>query len=760
LRIDRAGSLAIGPAGDAMRLARPRAYQVVDGRRVTVASRYVLAGRGLVRFALGRHDPARALVIDPVLVYSTYLGGSANEFGRAIAVDGAGNAYVAGDTASSDFPATPGSFQGTNAGGVLDAFVAKLNPSGNALMYATYLGGGGTDNAKGIAADAAGNAYVTGGTGSADFPTTVGAFQTSAANEGFNAFVTKLNASGSALLYSTYLGGASGQSDARAIALDSAGSAYVTGQTTGSGFPTTAGAFQMTYAGSLGDAFVTKLNPTGTALGYSSYLGGSTGGTSGQDAGNGIGVDSGGNAYVGGWTEATDFPTTPGAFQTAKAGGFDAFLTKLNPAGTALAYSTYLGGAADDLTGGGGANERGNPLAIDGTGNVFVTGRTESTNFPTANPIQPANAAATDPNDVFVTKLNSSGNGLVYSTYLGGGDSDMGIGIALDGEGAAYVTGRTSSVTPTGFPTADPLQGANAGGIDAFVTKLNPAGSALSYSTYLGGSDGDYGQGIAVDGQGDAYVIGVTNSPAQGTVPFPTVGPIQSSNAGGLDAFVAKLSVPRPAGAAPSRPPAPAPDVPAPPPACLSIPNVVRDQKLDVPGGRVILVTRQVDDPAAPLRVSVRSTGTARIRSASFTVNRHRVRRGTVPVALLRLGERVQRNQVTARVTLAGGRTVSLTQYMIIIKCSPPAPVCTRQPDGMSLRCTAATSLGGRRAQVTASRTASEVATGSATVRNGRYSVTLRSRVPLSPGLYFYKHVVTTQIRTHRVFSIRRIQVS
>ncbi|MDX6672282.1 MAG: hypothetical protein QOI91_2645, partial [Solirubrobacteraceae bacterium] len=550
----------------------------------------------------------------------------------------------------------------------------------------------------------------------------------------------------------------------RAIALDSTGHAYLTGLTNSSTFPTTVGAFQTTSAAAPnnGDAFVAKFDPTAAgaaSLVYATYLGGSTGGTEGQDAGQGIGVDSGGNAYVGGWTEATDFPTTPGAFQTAKAGGFDAFLTKLNPAGTALAYSTYLGGAADDLTGGGGANERGNPLAIDGTGNVFVTGRTESTNFPTANPIQPANAAATDPNDVFVTKLNSSGNGLVYSTYLGGGDSDMGIGIALDGEGAAYVTGRTSSVTPTGFPTADPLQGANAGGIDAFVTKLNPAGSALSYSTYLGGSDSDYGQGIAVDGQGDAYVIGVTNSPAQGTVPFPTVGPIQSSNAGGTDAFVAKLHVPVPPAAPP--PPPPPPDVSVvPPPACLSIPNVVRDQKLDVPGGRVILVTRQVDDPAAPLRVSVRSTGTARIRSASFTVNRHRVRRGTVPVALLRLGERVQRNQVTARVTLAGGRTVSLTQYMIIIKCSPPAPVCTRLPDGMSLRCTAATSLGGRRAQVTASRTATEVATGSATVRNGRYTVTLRSRVPLSPGLYFYKHVVTTQIRTHRVFSIRRIQVS
>ncbi|MDX6672495.1 MAG: hypothetical protein QOI91_2858, partial [Solirubrobacteraceae bacterium] len=248
LRIDRAGSLAIGPAGDAMRLARPRAYQVVDGRRVTVASRYVLAGRGLVRFALGRHDPARALVIDPVLVYSTYLGGDGSDVGHAIAVDGAGSAYVAGSTASTNFP-TVAPYQPAKAS-FADAFVAKLNPSGSALVYSTYLGGGSetTNSAKGIAVDAAGNAYVTGATGSGTFPTTPTALQTTAPGGFTNAFLTRLNSSGSALLYSTYLGGATNQTDARAIALDSTGHAYLTGLTNSSTFPTTVGAFQTTSA--------------------------------------------------------------------------------------------------------------------------------------------------------------------------------------------------------------------------------------------------------------------------------------------------------------------------------------------------------------------------------------------------------------------------------------------------------------------------------------------------------------------------------
>jgi hypothetical protein len=553
LRIDRAGNLAVGVAGGWLHVKRPHAYQLAARRRVAVASRFVLDGRRVVRFVVGPHDHARALVIDPVLVYSTYLGGPANDFGRAIAVDAGGSAYVAGDTSSTSFPGIgPGSLQSVNAGGV-DAFVAKLNPAGDALVYSTYLGGAGTDNAKAIALDGAGNAYLAGGTSSANFPTTASAWQTLPPSGFTNAFVTKLSASGSALLYSTYLGGTTNQSDARAIALDPGGNAYVTGHTNETTFPTTTGAYQeMAPANS--NAFVAKLDPTRSgpaSLVYSTYLGGTA-----QDVGEGVAVDAGGNAYVTGYTQSTDFPAV-GAHQPANGGGaYDAFVTKLNPAGSGPVYSTYLGGSGDDLGGGsGGQNERGNPIAVDADGNAYVTGSTTSTNFPTTNALQPANGGGTD---AFVSKLNPAGAGLAYSSYLGGAGLDVGTGIAIDAQGSAHVTGRTSSsgAPPLGFPTSNAIQGTNAGGTaDAFVSQLQPAGNALSYSTYLGGSDFDYGQAIAIDAQGNTYVIGVTGSPGTGSAAFPTAGPIQTANAGGTDAFVVKLS------SAPG--PAPLPDSPA-----------------------------------------------------------------------------------------------------------------------------------------------------------------------------------------------------
>ena len=341
------------------------------------------------------------------------------------------------------------------------------------LIYSTYLGGSDYDFDNGIAVDNAGNAYITGTTYSTDFPTTPGTFQIKRGGTA-DAFVTKINPTGSALVYSAYLGG-SDSDFGNGIAVDSAGNAYVTGTTYSTDFPTTPGTFQTKLAG-IDDAFVTKINPTGSALLYSTHLGGSTGSFD-QEA-HGIAVDSAGNASVTGWTSASDFPTM-NPVQVAYGGGAeDAFVTKINATGSALVYSTYLGGSDYDY---------GLAIAVDKAGNVYVTGHTWSSNFPTVNPFQAANAGYAD---AFVAKLNPWGSAFVYSTYLGGSYYDEGNGIVADTAGNAYITGDTDSYD---FPTMNPAQafngGTNSGAIDAFVAKLNPKGSSLVYSTYLGGSD-------------------------------------------------------------------------------------------------------------------------------------------------------------------------------------------------------------------------------------------------------------------------------
>jgi hypothetical protein len=379
------------------------------------------------------------------------------------------------------------------------------------LVYSTYLGGSGTDFGTGIAVDSSGNAYVTGFTQSTNFPT-MNPLQATYGG-GYDAFVAEINPTGSALVYSTYLGG-SGDDFGRGIAVDSSGNAYVIGNTLSTDFPTM-NPLQPANAGD-GDAFVAQLNPTGSALVYSTYLGGS-----GYDSGLGIAADSSGNALVTGYTLSINFPTM-NPLQPANAGGYDAFVAQLNPSGSALVYSTYLGGSGDDY---------GISIAVDSSGNFCVTGDTNSTDFPTMNPLQPAYGGGYW--DAFVAELNHTGSALVYSTYLGGSGYDVGIDIAVDSSGNAYVTGYTTS---TDFPTMNPLQPANAGGYDAFVAQLNPSGSALVYSTYLGGSGDDLGYGIAVDSSGNAYVTGATSS-----TNFPTMNPFQPANGGSGDAFVAEI---------------------------------------------------------------------------------------------------------------------------------------------------------------------------------------------------------------------------
>ena len=576
MRVDAAsGDLVLEVGDDEVRFQKPAVYQpavtaAYDRRRRSQSAAtaeldgtFVLASNNQVAFRVAGYDPKRALVIDPVLTYSTYLGGSTHDEGFGIAVDAAGSAYVTGLTYSTDFPTTAGAFQTTNgaaSNGGYNAFVAKLNSAGSALVYSTYLGGSGEvpsgqmlggDWGQGIAVDSSGNAYVTGVTTSTNFPT-VNPFQATnkaaAAHPGNDtAFVAKLNSTGSALVYSTYLGGSEAD-EGFGIAVDSAGNAYVTGATQSRDFPT-ANPLQATneedVAGYNYTGFVAKLNTAGSALLYSTYLGGSG---SGADECLGIAVDSASNAYVTGLTYSTDFPTVNPFQATNKAkpatGSPTAFVAKLNSTGSALVYSTYLGGSIQDS---------GNGIPVDSSGNAYVTGLTYSTDFPTANPLQAtcgdcAYDLEGEPisGDAFVAKLNPAGSALVYSTYLGGstpGLGDWGFGVAADSAGNAYVTGQTSSGN---FPTVNPIQAecnsCRANSTNAFVAKLNPAGSALVYSTYLGGSGGDAGNGIAVDAVGNAFVTGDTGPD------FPTVNALQATYSsssseitGGGMGFVAKI---------------------------------------------------------------------------------------------------------------------------------------------------------------------------------------------------------------------------
>ncbi|HXT36563.1 MAG TPA: SBBP repeat-containing protein, partial [Chloroflexota bacterium] len=507
--LDGNGNLALQAGGATLVQAQPTVYQEISGQRVSVDAHYTLLGGGQVGFTLGSYDSGQPLVIDPVLDYSTYLGGTGTDDAYGIAVDSAGSAYITGYSTSTNFPVAGGTpYQGQNGGGD-DVFISKLNPRGSALVYSTYLGGSGGDVGYGIAVDSGGNAYVTGSTLSTNFPTANAVQAHLAGTE--NAFISKLNANGSALVYSTYLGGRSYDAG-NGIAVDSGGNAYVTGTTQSTNFPTV-NALQSTLSGSE-DAFVSKLNPAGSALTYSTYLGGSNTGY-----GNGIAVDSGGNAYVAGITGSTNFPTV-NALQAHLAGTENAFVSKLNPTGSALLYSTYLGGNSSDSAAG---------IAVDGSGSAYVIGTTESSNFPTANALQ-AHLVGTE--NAFVSKLNANGSALVYSTYLGSFYAS-GAGIVVDGGGDAYVAGDAGSPD---FPIVNAVQPNPAGGDEAFVSKLNSAGSALDYSTYLGGTKADRAAAVAVDRYGNAYVVGLTNS-----YDFPTVNALQPYLSGSVNAFVAKI---------------------------------------------------------------------------------------------------------------------------------------------------------------------------------------------------------------------------
>jgi hypothetical protein len=532
LEIKESGELVLSVGDEKIVQKRPVIYQEIAGGRKYVAGNYISKGKNKIGFEIGDYDRSKPLVIDPVLIYSTYLGGNGADSGRSIAIDAARNVYVTGSTTSTNFP-TVNAVQPNLNGTRDDVFVTKINAAGNAIVYSTYIGGTVGDGGEGIDVDNAGNAYVTGTTGASisfnDFPV-VNAFD-STYNGTDDAFLLKLNPAGNALVYSTYIGGNNSDIGFEVKVNPSTGEAFVAGNSLSqSGYPTTPGAFNTTCSNCVSGSFVTKFNAQGNALVYSTFIG--------PGPANDLAIDAGGNAYITGSTLSGAFPVTPGAPQTTctgcNLGRSDAFITKLNATGTALIYSTFLGGSLSEVGWG---------IALDSSGNAYVTGRTESSSavsvpFPTTPGAFQTTSQGTP--DAFVTKVNPTGTAFVYSTYLGGSVRDESFGIAVDPLGSAHVIGQTRSTT---FPLVSPFQSiCPQNGDCVFMASLNPAGAALVFSTFFGQGEG---REIAADNAGNIYATGITY---QGLANLPTMNPIQPAHGAGnsvFDAFVAKIEVQR-----------------------------------------------------------------------------------------------------------------------------------------------------------------------------------------------------------------------
>jgi hypothetical protein len=551
------GDLLVGIAGGEVRFHKPFAYQKDGSAKTVIPANYVLEGKDRVAFKLGNYDSRRELVIDPILSYSTYLGGSNIDGANAIAVAPDHTAFIAGGTFSTDFPTAGTHPLQPNHGGPddfsKDAFVAKLSADGQTVLYATYLGGKNQDFANGIAVDNVGDAYVVGTTLSPDFPVTPGSMDVECGGDGKcgasfnpggliveNGFISKLNPAGSALIYSAFIG-VYENVEALGVAVDADQNAYVTGHTSDNitptvvitppnqpppPFPITGGAFQPAFGGGTNDAFVMKVSATGLSILYSSYLGGSD-----EDSAHGIAVDATQNIYVTGLTYSIDLPIV-GAIQSANGGAGDAFVSKVNtdlggPA--SLLFSTYLGGIGLD---------QGNGIAVDSVGDTYVTGGSDSTGLSTSSVLQTTMAGQ---GDAFIAKYSTSlpAPALVYFTYLGGSKADAGAGIAVDSSGNAYVAGSTVSTDFT--TTTDAFQRTYGGGnADAFITKVDAAGAKILYSSYLGGTNTESGNAIAIDSDSPpgAYVAGQTCS-----LDFPLSNPAHATPGGNCDAFASKIGV-------------------------------------------------------------------------------------------------------------------------------------------------------------------------------------------------------------------------
>jgi uncharacterized repeat protein (TIGR01451 family) len=544
LAVDAQGNLLLRNSAGEVQLLAPKAYQQINGQKKEISGQWTLAANSTASFHLGKYDRTRPLVIDPVLMYSSFLGGGQKNVLSKITIDDAGNAYVAGYTASGDFPAAPTPLATTFGAGSQSrgAFVAKIDSTGSNLLYSTYLSGSSDEEATGLAVDKSGNVYVAGNTHSTDFPTR-NALQSKCAtiNQAgtcSSAFLTKISPTGDSILFSTYLGGSGGES-ARGLVVDAKGSAYLAGITSSSDFPVTSGVAQAKCGGTCQqNAFVAKFSPAGDKLVYATYVGGGA-----TDDAADLALDSSGNAYLAGHTTSPDFPlATPyqkscvtDATSTSKACMATAFVTKITADGSTFAYSTYLGGSL---------GTKATAIAIDAQGSAYVTGSTQSPDFPVVKALQKScgldAASGKCSVDAFLTKFAPSGKSLVYSTYLGGTGRDEASGIAVDSAGNAHLVGRTESPD---FPTDKPLQALLRGLSDAFAARFNPAGTALTFSTYHGGAASESGNGLALDAKGNLYLAGETTS-----ADFPTQHPFQSSCAGSCtSAFVSKMALPPPA---------------------------------------------------------------------------------------------------------------------------------------------------------------------------------------------------------------------
>lgn len=562
LKVNSLGDLVLSVSGGEVTLQKPVVYQQVNGSRRELAGKYLLEGQHRVSFSVANYDHSEPLILDPVLNYSSYLGGAGKDSGFGIAVDGQGDAFVVGTTFSTDFPTTTNAFNKgpliVNTKGAV--FVTELNPAGTQELYSTYLAGSGGDSAAAIALDASGKIYVTGQTFSINFPTTSNALKAAPlTNVSGVGFISKLDPSVSgtgSLVYSSYLGGTNGDFGS-AIAVDAGGNAYVTGITNsaaGTGptqFAVTSGAFQSALSGTAGNAFLSRIDTTksGTAsLIYSTYLGGNGANSASLgfgDGGFGVAVDSSSAAYIAGVTTSTNFPTTAAtAFQATAPQAVTlgtAFVAKIDTSGAktgsaSLLYSTYLGGEKSDF---------GLAIALGPNNVAYVTGTTSSLSFPTfAGAFQRTGSAS---GAAFISLIDTGLTGsasLKYSTFLG--SSSTGYGIRADAAGNAYVAGQTSSalfpVTSSAFqPTLATGAGAN-----GFISKLSPGGqgaSDLLYSSYFGGKGSANTDGVnalAIDASNNAYITGTTYST---TLPVFPPGAFQTALKGPSDALVAKLTL-------------------------------------------------------------------------------------------------------------------------------------------------------------------------------------------------------------------------
>lgn len=512
--IDNKGALSFNTALGIVSFSELLCYEKLTQREVD--SQFIKKGN-YWSINVGEYEKNKILVIDP-LVYSTFIGGSAQDQGNSIALDALDNVYVTGHTYSPNYDITTGPFE-ANWAGNWDVVVSKLDSSGSALIYSTFIGGSSSDYGAGIVVDSELNAYIAGSTLSTNYDITPNAFQSTNGGNG-DAFVSKLNSTGTALIYSTYIGGTDGDY-ARGIALDNFGNAYITGNTWSINYDCTPGALQPNNGGGSYDVFVTKLNATGTALIYSTYIGGDS-----NEVARSIAVDAAGCSFIAG-DAGPNYLITAGAFQTVNAGGSDLFVTKLSPSGNEAIYSTYIGGNSV---------ENGYDIAVDLLGNAYITGSSESLNFKlTSNAFQTVHQGGWS--DAVLTKLNASGSKLLYSTYIGGNGDDVAHSIAIDDFGNACIVGRTEStdfdITPTAY------QSDNAAGRDVFVSKFNTENGSLLYSTYIGGNNNDVGLSVALDAPDNVYITGLTWSSDYDT----TLGGFQTTSAGSYDLFVTKLAM-------------------------------------------------------------------------------------------------------------------------------------------------------------------------------------------------------------------------